>query len=306
MARLVATALASLVLVASGNAIEDDTCSLMQAHTEWLSPSNLDSPPVPLAKIDSQKVVPALGGADTILTETLGMRVWKVEDGKLRNFRSTDKSGNYLYGTKAMEDTKRGRTILYSANDGKRLGVIWMGAAHAAVRRNRALNALPQLRDRVLPITYFVHSYRPVCAGQAVVADDSEDEEVAGENLYRFAKVQKWPMQDKYTVKRYTCDPDSPHLEGKWSTAYTLAHHGMQSALEAVQPGVGVVGTIDTEMADGIDIKRRHNTWLTAGEDPALFAAAVMVTQMSGQTEPVMVKAGEEDLDQDEEVAQPQ
>lgn len=298
MARLLAAAAAAAcAFVLASASSEDDTCSLLQAHSEWLSPSNLDSPPVPLAKIAGDKMIPALGGADTILQDTLGMRVWKVDDGKLRNFRSTDKSGNYLYGSKAMEDTKRGRTILYEAQGGKRLGVIWMGAAHAAVRRN--LNVFAQTRDRVLPVTYFVHSYRPVCAGQAVVTDDSEDEEVAGENLYRFAKVQKWPMQDKYTVKRYVCDPESPKLDGRWETAYVLGHHGMKSALEAVQPGVGVVGTVDTEMADGIDIKRRHNAWLTAGEDPALFVAALMVTQMPGQTVPLAPSAVEVEEEDD-------
>lgn len=243
-------------------------------HTKVSQPSG---PPVPLVQAASQFNIPALGGLETLTKAVIGFKLWHVEDGMHRTFESADNSGFNMFGTRAMMDTVKGRAELYDKSTGKSMAVIQMANVDAAIRKKKPLTSL---QKKLLGVSYFVYSYKPVCAGQAPIEREGVN------SIYGFAKVSKTTGMDRWTVKRIACDTANGNIGAKWNVAYVLAHHGMETSMDAVAPNVGVIGTIDTVL-DKEKQQTRQDAWLTTGEDPALFAAAVMISKMPSDVSPV-------------------
>lgn len=307
-----------LLLGSAAHAIDDDTSALVQSavqvreHENWsnegmmleggdmgvnMSPINLDAlsseervhheSPVPLVEAATDFMIPALGGSASLAKEPLGFKLWRVDDGMLRTFKSVDTDGFYLWHTKAASETARGRTVLYDSATKERLGVIWMDTKDAAMRLVKMPKLLQDVRDEFAGVTYFINSYKPVCHDMGSIGE----EQGSGAPLYPFAKVVKATGSDTWTVRRVQCyDKEGSH-NPKWNVAYNLAHHGQSTALDAENPGVGVVGTMDSLLDTNMTktdatSHRRYEAWLAKGEDPALFAAALMITQMPGNPKP--------------------
>lgn len=239
------------------------------------------TPPVELAESAGAQDIPALGGKASLTKSVVNFKLWRVNDGLLRTFRSVNGSGFHLYGTKAWRTGRRAQATLFKAH-GEKMGVISMGKVDALLRMPRELVAGEHAqREKLMPVKYHVQSFAQVCMTQK----PNGREPGTGAALYEFARVSKAAIQDTWTVERMVCDGATASNKAHYKLAYTLAHHGDETSFEAVHPLAGVVGTVDADKkatVKGADwsYARRVNAWLTKGEDPALFSAAVMITQM--------------------------
>lgn len=292
-------ALALLLAIGAVASNVDDAAALLQTTNEHgptsdgsalladgdygmeASSAGAAKPPVELAESAGSADIPALGGKKSLTTEIVNFKLWRVDDGLLRTFRTVNGSGFHLYGTKAWRTGRRGQATLFKAH-GDKVGVISMSRRDALVRNTRELFAEETAkREKLLPVTYFIQSFTQACNGQK----SNGAEPGTGALLYAFARVSKAPVADSWTVDRMVCDAETAANKPHYKLAYSLGHHGVDSAFEAVNPLAGVVAAVDAEKKavkgnEDWAVARRVNAWLTKGEDPALFSAAVMITQM--------------------------
>lgn len=291
-----ASCTALLVVLGGVSGLDDDSSLLQVQHGPTsdgsallgdgdygmeASSAGLATPPVELAESAGSFDIPALGGKSSLTKDVMNFKMWRVDDGLLRTFRSVNGSGFHLYGTKAWRTGRRAQATLFKAH-GEKLGVISMSKVDALLRMPRELIADKHAkREKLMPVKYFIQSFNQACVSQK----SNGNEPGTGASLYEFARVSKAPLQDSWTVERMVCDGASADNKPHYKLAYTLGHHGVDTAFEAVNPLAGVVASVDADKKaskEGQDwsYARRVNAWLTKGEDPALFAAAVMVTQM--------------------------
>lgn len=282
------TKIIAIACLSVGHA-QDENC-LLQAGVETV----VRGPKIPLNQVTGTSVF--LKGKLTGLTEQdTGFSLRRIHDHTRRSFRVSplteadvngpDPQRAPMYESRSAKDTFRGRTVLYEAGSEMPLALIRMANHDAAMRMSKDYaGGLPDIVDRNLGITYNVFSYKQVCAGQHPVGKDKDGNGVGEADIYDFAKVTKNSVLDRWVVRRMQCDQADGTSNSRWAVAYNLARHGLASGLDATSPKVGVVGTIDSIREAGNN--HRQEAWLAKGEDPALFTAALMVTEFPTDVRP--------------------